>query len=252
MRTPVIGGNWKMYKVRGEATKTVVELRDQIEDVKDVEIVVFPPFTLLETVGEILQGSKVGLGAQNMFWKEEGAYTGEISPRMLVDLGCQYVILGHSERRSYFTESNEMVNKKLQAALKFNLTPLICVGEKLEERKKGRAKEVVETQIRESLLGIEASEGKKVIVAYEPVWAIGTGETATPEQAEEMHSYIREILEEIWDASVANLIRIQYGGSVKPENIKELMTKKNIDGALVGGASLDSASFTRIIKLGRD
>ena len=252
MRTPVIGGNWKMYKVRGEATKTVVELRDQIEDVKDVEIVVFPPFTLLETVGEILQGSKVGLGAQNMFWKEEGAYTGEISPRMLVDLGCQYVILGHSERRSYFTESNEMVNKKLQAALKFNLTPLICVGEKLEERKKGRAKEVVETQIRESLLGIEAWEGKKVIVAYEPVWAIGTGETATPEQAEEMHSYIREILEEIWDASVANLIRIQYGGSVKPENIKELMAKKNIDGALVGGASLDSASFTRIIKLGRD
>jgi len=252
VRTPVIGGNWKMYKVRGEATKTVVELRDQIEDVKDVEIVVFPPFTLLETVGEILQGSKVGLGAQNMFWKEEGAYTGEISPRMLVDLGCQYVILGHSERRGYFTESNEMVNKKLQAALKFNLTPLICVGEKLEERKKGRAKEVVETQIRESLLGIEAWEGKKVIVAYEPVWAIGTGETATPEQAEEMHSYIREILEEIWDASVANLIRIQYGGSVKPENIKELMAKKNIDGALVGGASLDSASFTRIIKLGRD
>ena len=252
MRTPIIGGNWKMYKIREEATKIVVELRDQIEDVKDVEIVVFPPFTLLETVGEILQGSKVGLGAQNMFWKEEGAYTGEISPRMLVDLGCQYVILGHSERRGYFTESNEMVNKKLQAALKFNLTPLICVGEKLEERKKGRAKEVVETQIRESLLGIEASEGKKVIVAYEPVWAIGTGETATPEQAEEMHSYIRGILEEIWDASVANLIRIQYGGSVKPENIKELMAKKNIDGALVGGASLDSASFTRIIKLGRD
>ncbi len=252
MRTPIIGGNWKMYKIREEATKIVVELRDQIENVKDVEIVVFPPFTLLETVGEILQGSKVGLGAQNMFWKEEGAYTGEISPRMLVDLGCQYVILGHSERRGYFTESNEMVNKKLQAALKFNLTPLICVGEKLEERKKGRAKEVVETQIRESLLGIEASEGKKVIVAYEPVWAIGTGETATPEQAEEMHSYIRGILEEIWDASVANLIRIQYGGSVKPENIKELMAKKNIDGALVGGASLDSASFTRIIKLGRD
>lgn len=241
-----------MYKNREEATKTVVELRDQIEDVKDVEIVVFPPFTLLETVGEILQGSKVGLGAQNMFWKEEGAYTGEISPRMLIDLGCQYVILGHSERRGYFTESSEMVNKKLQAALKFNLTPLICVGEKLEERKKGRAKEVVETQIRESLLGIEAWEGKKVIVAYEPVWAIGTGETATPEQAEEMHSYIREILEEIWGASVANLIRIQYGGSVKPENIKELMAKKNIDGALVGGASLDSASFTRIIKLGRD
>jgi len=241
-----------MYKVREEATKTVVELRDQIEDVKDVEIVVFPPFTLLKTVGELLQGSKVGLGAQNMFWKEEGAYTGEISPRMLIDLGCQFVILGHSERRGYFSESNEMVNKKLQAALKFNLTPLICVGEKLEERKKGRAKEVVETQIRKSLLGIEASEGKKVIVAYEPVWAIGTGETATPEQAEEMHSYIREILEEIWDASVANLIRIQYGGSVKPENIKELMAKKNIDGALVGGASLDSASFTRIIKLGRD
>ncbi len=252
MRTPIIGGNWKMYKVREEATKTVVELRDQIEDVKDLEIVVFPPFTLLKTVGELLQGSKVGLGAQNMFWKEEGAYTGEISPRMLIDLGCQYVILGHSERRGYFTESNEMVNKKLQAALKFNLTPLICVGEKLEERKKGRAKEVVETQIRESLLGIEASEGKKVIVAYEPVWAIGTGETATPEQAEEMHSYIREILEEIWDASTANLIRIQYGGSVKPENIKELMAKKNIDGALVGGASLDSASFARIIKLGRD
>lgn len=252
MRTPIIGGNWKMYKVREEATKTVVELRDQIEDVKDVEIVVFPPFTLLKTVGELLQGSKVGLGAQNMFWKEEGAYTGEISPRMLIDLGCQYVILGHSERRGYFSESNEMVNKKLQAALKFNLAPLICVGEKLEERKKGRAKEVVETQIRKSLLGIEASEGKKVIVAYEPVWAIGTGETATPEQAEEMHSYIREILEEIWDASVANLIRIQYGGSVKPENIKELMAKKNIDGALVGGASLDSASFTRIIKLGRD
>jgi len=252
VRTPIIGGNWKMYKVREEATKTVVELRDQIEDVKDVEIVVFPPFTLLKTVGELLQGSKVGLGAQNMFWKEEGAYTGEISPRMLIDLGCQYVILGHSERRGYFTESNEMINKKLQAALKFNLIPLICVGEKLEERKKGRAKEVVETQIRKSLLGIEASEGKKVIVAYEPVWAIGTGETATPEQAEEMHSYIREILEEIWDASVANLIRIQYGGSVKPENIKELMAKKNIDGALVGGASLDSASFTRIIKLGRD
>jgi len=252
VRKPVIGGNWKMNKTSKEAEELVRSLVKEIGSYEEVETVVFPPFPYLEKVSSLLKGTVIGLGAQNMFWEEKGAYTGEVSPLMLVDVGCRYVILGHSERRQYFGETDDKINKKIKAALKSDLTPLLCVGEKLEERKKGRAKEVVNLQVRGCLAGISLSEVKRIVIAYEPVWAIGTGETATPEQAQEMHEFIREILKEMYDESVADSIRIQYGGSVKPDNIKELMQQPDVDGALVGGASLNAESFIKIVKYGEN
>jgi len=248
MRVPIIGGNWKMNKTINEAINTVEDLKTKLEGVEGVEIVIFPPFTALKMLQGLLQGSNIGLGAQNMYYEEKGAYTGEISPLMLQDVGCRYVILGHSERRGYFGETDELINKKLKTALSFEFTPVVCVGEKLEERKAGRATEIVEAQVRKCLQGIGPEEVKRVVIAYEPVWAIGTGETATPSQAGEMHRFIRKILKELYGEELANFIRIQYGGSVKPENIKGLMKEEDIDGALVGGASLNTESFAKIVK----
>ncbi len=252
MRKPVIGGNWKMNKTIDEAVKTAQDLKLEIGQFKSVEVMIFPPFTILGIIGQVLKGTEIGLGAQNMFWEEKGAYTGEISPPMLLDAGCKYVILGHSERRGYFGESDEGINKKLGAALKSGLVPLVCVGEKLGERKEGKANKVVENQLKGCLYKINAQDAEKIVIAYEPVWAIGTGETATSQQAQDMHHFIREVLGGLFGKKVAQVIRIQYGGSVKPENIKDLMSREDIDGALVGGASLKAKSFIQIVKYGEN
>jgi len=248
LRRPIFGGNWKMHKTIKEALQTIEELRGEITRLEGAEVVIFPPFTALSAVEKKIKGTDIALGAQNMYGEEKGAYTGEISPLMLLDVGCEYVILGHSERRQYFKESDEQINKKVKMALHFDLVPVLCVGEKLEERKAGKAKGIVATQLRECLRGVNLVDGKKLVVAYEPVWAIGTGETATPEQAQEMHLFIRNILTELLGKERASAIRIQYGGSVKPENIKNLMCQPDIDGALVGGASLEASSFAKIIR----
>ena len=250
LRKPIIGGNWKMNKTLNEATHFVEELKKEIcNKIEEVEVAIFPPFTLLRALQPLLKETGIGLGAQNMYWEKRGAYTGEISPLMLLDAGCNYIILGHSERRRYFGETDEKVNKKIKAALSFGLTPIVCIGEKLEERKRGEANEIVEKQLRGCLKNIDSKNREKIVIAYEPIWAIGTGETATPEQAQEMHYFIREKLKSLWKDK-SDLIRIQYGGSVKPENIKSLMKQPDIDGALVGGASLKADSFAKIIKYG--
>jgi triosephosphate isomerase len=219
-----------------------------LRDVEGVEIVVCPPFTALSAVARILVGRNVALGAQNMHWEEEGAYTGEISPRMLKEAGCRYVILGHSERRHYFHETDQMVNKKLKAAIAWGLTPIVCVGEVLEEREAGITNGVVGSQIEGSLAGLDPEELAKIVIAYEPVWAIGTGRTALPEDAQQVNSLIRGLLAEKAGKIVAAAVRIQYGGSVKPENITSLMFQPDIDGALVGGASLHPDTFAAIVK----
>jgi len=248
LRIPIIGGNWKMNKTVKEAVDMVEDLKQRVGNIQDVEIVIFPPFTALKSVGEVVKGTNIGLGAQNMYWEEEGAYTGEISPLMILDIGCRYVILGHSERRQYFKETNEEINKKLKVALSSGITPVVCVGEKIEERRRGKAKKVVEEQIKDCFKEITLEEARRIVIAYEPVWAIGTGETATPEQAEEMHLFIRNLLKDLFGEEISQSLRIQYGGSVKPANIEELMKEKDIDGALVGGASLKADSFAEIIK----
>lgn len=248
MRRPIIAGNWKMNKMPKEAQELVQGLKKQLQDVRDIDIVVCPPFTALEEVAKVIQGTNMQLGAQDVFWEDIGAYTGEISCVMLKELGCLYVIIGHSERRAYFGESNESVNKKTKAALEHNLTPIICVGERLEQREKGQTFEVIKDHLQNGLKDITIEEIKRVVIAYEPVWAIGTGITATPDQAEEAHSFIRNLLKELYSEAVATLVRIQYGGSVKPENIVDLMSQPDIDGALVGGASLKIDSFVRIVK----
>jgi len=248
MRKPIIAGNWKMNKTVGEARELVTALKDKVADVTDVEIVVGPTFTALMAVAEVIKGSNIKLAAQNMYWEESGAFTGEISPLMLKDVGCQYVIIGHSERRAYFSETNEMVNKRVKAAHAHSLMPIVCVGEKLEERESGIMKDVVKDHVVKGLAGLTEEQMLKTVIAYEPVWAIGTGKTATPDQAQEVHKFIRELLADIYSSSVAEAIRIQYGGSVKPTNVAELMAKPDIDGGLIGGASLDADSFTQIVK----
>ncbi|MBC7189000.1 triose-phosphate isomerase [Candidatus Aerophobetes bacterium] len=250
MRKPIIGGNWKMNKTSKEAEELAEGIAEYIGSYREVETVLFPPFVYLERVKKIVEGTLISVGAQNMFWEEKGAYTGEVSPVMLVDVGCRYVILGHSERREHFGETDEWINRKIKAALKANLIPLVCVGEKLEERKRGMAEEVVKSQITKCFSGLSSLQVERIVIAYEPVWAIGTGVNATPEQAQSMHRFIREILAEMFDESLADKVRIQYGGSVKPDNIKELMAQPDIDGALVGGASLDVESFVSIVKYG--
>lgn len=248
LRRPIFGGNWKMHKTLREATDTVEQLIKEVENLNKVEVVILPPFTALGAVGEVVKGTGITLGAQNMHEEGKGAYTGEVSPSMLLDVGCEYVILGHSERRQYFGEKDNKINRKVKTALSFGLIPVLCVGEKLKERKAGKAREVVEAQLEKCLEGIKLKNGERLVVAYEPIWAIGTGETATPEQAQEMHHFIRNVLMELLGEEIALSIRIQYGGSVKPENIKGLMCQSDIDGALVGGASLDASSFARIIR----
>lgn len=244
MRTKVVVGNWKMHKTSSEAMSLARSLKIKLGSVRNVEIGVAPPFTAISATIEVLRGSNVGVGAQNMHFADKGAFTGEIAPGMLIDLGCKYVILGHSERRQHFGETNEIVAKKADAARKAGLIPIVCVGETLEEREAGRTESVVEDHVRGSVgnLGVET------IIAYEPVWAIGTGKTATPEQANAVHIFIRDLLAKISSPAVAAAIRIQYGGSVKPDNAKTLLGQSDIDGALVGGASLEADDFEAIVK----
>ncbi|MEK6726915.1 MAG: triose-phosphate isomerase [Deltaproteobacteria bacterium] len=247
MRKPVIVGNWKMNCTIPDALELVKRLKMMVSDVKGKEIVVAPPFTALSSVSKALVGSNMTLAAQNFYWEEKGAFTGEVSAEMLLDAGCDYVIVGHSERRQLFAETDEGVNKKVEAALSAGLIPIVCVGETLAERESDKTFSVIERQLTTGLRNVNISDSEELLIAYEPVWAIGTGKTATPEQAQEVHSYIRELLEKIFN-DAADDIRIIYGGSVKPENIDELMTEHDIDGALVGGASLKADLFARIVK----
>ena len=247
-RRMIIGGNWKMYKTPSEAVQAVNALKVKLVNVKEVEVVVCPPFTDLVPVHEVLKGTRIKLGGQNLHWQDEGAFTGEISAKMLKDAGCGYVIVGHSERRHVFGEKDVDINKKVRKALDVGLIPIFCVGEKIEERRAGQTQKVVEEQLRAGLAEVKLSRAEQLVIAYEPVWAIGTGENATPEQAEEVHVLIRKSMCEWYGAELGNQIRIQYGGSVKPANAEELMARENIDGALVGGASLDAEGFAAIIK----
>lgn len=248
MRKPIIAGNWKMFKTIEESVKTVSELKPKVSNVKDRDIVICPVFTSLRSVCEAAKGSNIKIGAQDLYWEEKGAFTGEISAGQIKDTGCTYVIIGHSERRQFFHETNDTVGKKIHAALKSGLIPIVCVGELLAERESGKTFAVNEKQIREGLGTMSQEQAKAIVIAYEPVWAIGTGKVATPSQAEEVHIYIRKTVASMFGQETAEGIRILYGGSVKPENISELMSQSNIDGALVGGASLEAESFTKIIK----
>jgi len=237
-----------MYKTLKEGQELVVALRRELYQIENIDIVVCPPFTSLSYLADALETSNIMIGAQDVYWQEEGAFTGEVSAVMLKDAGCKYVIIGHSERRQFFGETNQTVNNKLRAALKQGLTPIVCVGETLKEREAGKTFGVLEDHINNGLSEISESDVLKLAVAYEPVWAIGTGKTATPQQAQEAHKYIRGLLEKLYNDKVAASIRIQYGGSVKPDNIAELMQQPDVDGALVGGASLKADSFSSIVK----
>ena len=248
MRIPFIAGNWKMYTDSVEAEALAVSLKRLLADVEDVDVAVCPPFPYLRPVFDILRDSRIRTGAQNMCWETKGAYTGEVSPRMLKDVGCDLVILGHSERRHIFQEMDEIVNRKIRKALEYELSPIICVGETLEEREAGKTEEVVLRQIGGCLEELSVEDLGKITVAYEPVWAIGTGRTATPEQAQEVHRLIRDWLGGRFSRGIADDVRIQYGGSVKPENAAGLMAQPDIDGALVGGASLKAEDFSAIVK----
>ncbi len=247
-RTPIISGNWKMFKNRQEAQQSCRRIAADCSDVEGVETIVFPPFTALDAVSQVVKGTGLQLGAQNVHWEEQGAYTGEISCSMLLDCGCQYVLLGHSERRQLFGETDESVNLRLKAVYKTSLTPIICVGESLSQRESGRAREVVLGQLERGLHELTANDLFRIIIAYEPLWAIGTGRTATPETAQEVHYMIRSWLGERFSADLPGRIRILYGGSVKPSNVRDLMAQDDIDGALVGGASLDPESFVQLIR----
>ncbi len=247
-RLPFIAGNWKMNKTVEEALGLVRQLKASLPNIEEVEIAVAPPFTALYAVSQELKGSSIRLAAQNLFYEEKGAFTGEVSPLMLKEIGCQYVIIGHSERRQFFGETDETVNRRVKAALGQGLGPIFCIGETLREREGGKTFSVIEGQVEGGLKGIGEGGVKDIVIAYEPVWAIGTGKTATPEQAEEVHRFIREGLARLYSREIAERIRIQYGGSVTPENIKGLMNQENIDGALVGGASLKSETFSKIVR----
>jgi len=244
MRVPMIAGNWKMNTTIGEATELVKAMRAELDKIDNIDKVICPPFVSLTLVRELIKGSSIKLGAQNIFFAEKGAYTGEISPLMLADL-CEFVIIGHSERRQYFNETGEVVNKKVAAALKVGLKPILCIGERLEENEAGRTEEVVTEQLRASLAGIGYLNG--LIIAYEPVWAIGTGKAATGEQANETISLIRRNISKLYDDEIAQDMRILYGGSVTAANATEFMRQPEIDGALVGGASLKATEFLSIV-----
>jgi len=248
VRLPFIAGNWKMNKTVEEALELAKQMKVSLAKVDSVEVAVAPPFTALFTVRRELEGSRIGLAAQNLFWEDKGAFTGEISPAMLKEVGCHYVIIGHSERRQYFGETDETVNRRIKAAFKHGLKVIFCIGETLKEREEGKTFSVVERQVEGGLKGLKAEEVRPMVLAYEPVWAIGTGKTATPEQAEEVHRFIRNKLGRLYSQEMAGEIRIQYGGSVTPENIKGLMAQEDIDGALVGGASLQAEIFSKIVR----
>jgi triosephosphate isomerase len=248
MRVPFIAANWKMYKTVSEAVVFAKELRAAVKDVADVEVVIGPPFTAIHAVAEALRNSNVGVTAQDMYWEREGAFTGEVSAAMIKEAGAEYVIIGHSERRRLFGETDAFVNRKLVAALAAELCPIVCIGETLEERDADATLAVIERQIETAFASVRSDQIAGCVVAYEPVWAIGTGRTATPGQAEEVHHAIRRQLVGRASATTAERVRILYGGSVKPDNIDALMAEPDIDGALVGGASLDATSFARIVQ----
>ena len=248
MRRIIIAGNWKMNNSVKESVSLAREIAASVDDVKGREVVIAPPFTSLYPVSKEIEGSKIKLSAQNLFWKDNGAYTGEISAAMLKDVGCEYVIIGHSERRQFFGETDDSVNQKIKTSLKHNLNPIVCAGETLEEREGGKTFDVIKRQMVKGFAGLSFSEIKNVVIAYEPVWAIGTGKTATPEQANDVHHFIRNLLKELFNTEISDNLSILYGGSVKPDNIKGLMTQSEIDGALVGGASLKGSDFLKLVK----
>ena len=250
MRKPLIVANWKMNKTVAEAESFIAQFLSLLpSELKDIEVAIAPPFTALHPLAKRLEGSGIKLAAQNVFYEEKGAFTGEISPKMLAELGCSYVIVGHSERRRYFGETDEMVNRKVRAALSCSLTPIICIGETLEERENEKTMEVVGSGLSEALKGVELEDPLSVVIAYEPIWAIGTGHTATPDQANEVHEFIRKKLMEGFGEKIGEGIRIIYGGSVNAVNVSNLFKEREIDGALVGGASLKPDSFATIIRL---
>ena len=248
MRTPIIAGNWKLNNTISESVELTSELKNLVEEITDIEIVVAPPFTALDAVGSVLKDSNIDLAAQDVYWEDSGAYTGEVSVPMLKDVGCKYVIVGHSERRQFFNETNDSVNQKVKAVLSHGLHPILCVGEQLDDREAGRTEVVIKSHVTGGVANLSADALLSCVIAYEPVWAIGTGKTATPEQAQEVHNYIRNLLKESYSDELASQVRIQYGGSVKPENASELMAQPDVDGALVGGASLQAESFSQIVK----
>ena len=249
MRTKIIAGNWKMNKIATEAIAFARDLKVKILNIRKTGIVVCPPFTVLSIVNDILRESRAEVGAQNVHWESSGAYTGEISAEMIESVGCRHVIIGHSERRQLFGETNQLVNKKLAHVLTTSLNPIVCIGETLEQRQNGQTQNIVRTQLEEGLNGLTSDQLKRVVLAYEPVWAIGTGVTATPDQADEVHIFIRELIRNRFGQKAAESIPILYGGSVKPDNIQDLASRADIDGGLIGGASLSVASFVEMIKL---
>lgn len=246
MRRPIIAGNWKMNNTIEEAVSLVKELKDRVATA-ECEVVICPTFLSLPAVVKECEGTNIMVGAQNMHFEDKGAYTGEVSPKMLKELGVKFVIIGHSERRQYFNETDETVNKKLRAAFNHKITPILCVGETLEERELGITEEVLGSQIKQDLINISEEEVKNMVVAYEPIWAIGTGKTATAEDANDTIGYIRSVIEKLYGKEVAEAVRIQYGGSVKPSTIKEQMAMEHIDGGLIGGASLKAEDFSAIV-----
>ncbi len=249
MRKKVVAGNWKMNKTLPEAIELVSALKNRLQKfTPNCQVIIFPPFVNLESVSALLKNSNIFLGAQNMFFEDKGAFTGEISAEMIKTVGAEYVIIGHSERRHIFNESDELINKKLKKAFEKGLKPILCIGELLEERERGKTEEVLGRQVTLGLKGVPAADLKNLIIAYEPVWAIGTGKTATPSEADSAHSFVRKVISELYDSNTAEELVIQYGGSVKPNNAKDLLSQPNIDGALVGGACLDADSFVEIIK----
>lgn len=248
VRRPLIVANWKMNKRLSETEEFCAHLRAEFPKLQRAEVAVAPPYTSLAAAARVLKGSSIKLAAQNVFWADWGAFTGEISPPMLLDVGCHFALVGHSERRQFFGENDESVNKKVQALLKVGIIPILCVGETLPERERGEALSIVEKQVRNGLAGVEIKNPQDLVIAYEPVWAIGTGKTATPQQAQEMHAFIRRLLNELFSFRIGEGLRIIYGGSVKPENIFAIISQEDVDGALVGGASLEINTFIQIIK----
>lgn len=246
-RTPLIAGNWKMHKTGAQAVEAAAQLKKLVKDASDVEVMIAPTFTALHQVAQALQGSSIAVGAQNIYWEKQGAFTGEISSEMLVDAGCSHVIIGHSERRQFFGETDDTVNRRLHAASSASLIPVFCIGETESQREAGETFSVLDKQVRDGLKDCVFDDPAGLVVAYEPVWAIGTGKTATREQAQEAHLYIRSLLETLFGKPLASAVRILYGGSVKPNNVQALMEMPDVDGALVGGASLDPETFSKLV-----
>ncbi|WFD11270.1 triose-phosphate isomerase [Tepidibacter hydrothermalis] len=246
MRKPIIAGNWKMHKTIKEAVEFVNEVKSEIKGT-DVEAVICAPFTLLKDLKEASEGTNIKIGAQNMHFEEKGAFTGEISPLMLKEIDVDYVVIGHSERRQYFNETNETVNKKVIKALEYKINPIICVGETLEEREADKTKDIVKVQVEKALVNIDEKDIKDIVIAYEPIWAIGTGKTSSSKDANDVIAYIREVVANVYSEETAEEVRIQYGGSVKPANVEEIMNESDIDGALVGGASLQPKDYVELV-----